>query len=250
LNQRVRFLLFDLFPEPLALLRDALEAARRRGVLVGGLTYAPVADAAFTHVVSANAEFIAERWPGEQMTLVADASEVLVVLIAPGSSELLQGLWSDSAYLACLHHSGLAAEMRLSALAASGNDRFTASAFCLPRQRASNASSRRRNTVIVQEVQCSSSRNRDRFEIRHDRRRHDRRPVRAGMAAKTPTLAGIEARDVLKLEELSRDAATSDEKRLAGAAVLHCATRTMPPSRRLCRCHNLGRARRFVPRRF
>ncbi|MGH8318976.1 MAG: TrmB family transcriptional regulator, partial [Steroidobacteraceae bacterium] len=60
----------------------------------------------------------------QQMSVIADAREVLLVLIAHDSEELLQGLWSDSAYLACVHHSGLSAEIRLSAQTQRGRDRL------------------------------------------------------------------------------------------------------------------------------
>lgn len=116
-------LLFDLFPGPLAQLRPALDAAHARGVLVGGTTYEPLADAPFTHVLSAGTDFVAERWPGQQVTLIADGREVLLALVAQDGLSLRHGFWSDSPYLACLHHSGLAAEMRLAAvLAESGRD--------------------------------------------------------------------------------------------------------------------------------
>ena len=116
-----RILLFDLFPEPLATLHDALVAARRRGVTVAGLVYRKPAGAPYTQVLAASASFVAEHWPGQQLSVVADAHEVLLALIAPDGA-LLQGLWSDSAYLACLHHSGMSAEIRLAARAGSGRD--------------------------------------------------------------------------------------------------------------------------------
>lgn len=113
-------LLFDLFPAPLAALRHELDAAHARGVLVGGTTYEPLGDAAFTHLLSPGARFVGERWPGHQITLIADGREVLLALVAPDGLSLRHGFWSDSSYLACLHHSGLAAEMRLSATLAEG----------------------------------------------------------------------------------------------------------------------------------
>ncbi|MFT7776197.1 TrmB family transcriptional regulator [Roseateles sp.] len=113
-------LLFDLFPMPLAQLRPELDAAHARGVLVGGTTYEPLGDAGFTHLLSPGAGSVAERWPGHQITLIADGREVLLALVAPNGLSLHHGFWSDSAYLACLHHSGLAAEMRLSATLAEG----------------------------------------------------------------------------------------------------------------------------------
>lgn len=115
-------LLFDLFPGPLAQLRPALDEAHARGVQVGGTVYEPLADAPFAHVMSPGTSFVAERWPGQQITLIADGRELLLALVAPDGQGLRHGFWSDSAYLACLHHSGLSAEMRLAAALAQGGD--------------------------------------------------------------------------------------------------------------------------------
>lgn len=110
-----QIVLFDLFPQPLAMLHEALVAATRRGITVAGLVYQKPSGAPYTQVMGVSAGFVAEHWPGLQMSLIADAREVMLVSIAHGRDELLQGLWSDSAYLACLHHSGLSAEIRLAA---------------------------------------------------------------------------------------------------------------------------------------
>ncbi|MCE4554344.1 TrmB family transcriptional regulator [Roseateles cellulosilyticus] len=115
-------LLFDLFPTPLLQLRAELDAAHARGVLVGGTTYAPLEDAAFSNVMSPGTDFVSQRWPGHQITLIADAREVLVALVAPDGQTLRHGFWSDSSYLACLHHAGLSAEMRLAAALQGGGD--------------------------------------------------------------------------------------------------------------------------------
>lgn len=115
-------ILFDLFPEPLAMLHDALVSATERGVTVAGLVYRQPADAPYTQVLAVSALYAAERWPGLQLSVIADAREVLLALIAHGGDQLLQGLWSDSPYLACIHHSGLSAEIRLSARPDRGRD--------------------------------------------------------------------------------------------------------------------------------
>ncbi len=119
-----QIVLFDLFPEPLAMLHDALVAATERGLTVAGLVYQKPTQARYTQVLAASADFAAKRWPGLQMSLIADAREVLLVLMAQDGEQLLQGLWSDSPYLACLHHSGLSAEIRLSAHSGRSRDRL------------------------------------------------------------------------------------------------------------------------------
>ncbi len=108
--------LFDLFPEPFEALRADLERAAASGVIVAGLTYVPTS-ASFRVVHAASAERAAQGWPGRQVTVVADAREHLVALISPDGDRVIQGVSSDSVYLACLQHSGLAAELRINAAA-------------------------------------------------------------------------------------------------------------------------------------
>ncbi len=107
--------LYDLFPGPFAKLEPSLGRAAAEGVTVGGLVYAPAPGVAFAAVRAASSAFAAGRWPGLQLSLVVDAAEHLVALISPDGTRVLNGVWSDSAYLACLKHSGLASEIRLSA---------------------------------------------------------------------------------------------------------------------------------------
>lgn len=113
-----RIVLYDLFPGPFAELAPALELAAAHNVTVGGLTYAPAPGVAAPTVVSASAAFAAQKWPGQQISIVVDACEHLLALLSADGQRVLHGVWSDSAYLACLKHSGLAAEIRLSAVAA------------------------------------------------------------------------------------------------------------------------------------
>ncbi len=114
-------LLFDLFPLPLQWLRAELDDAFARGVVVAGLVYGPT-DARFSHVIGPGEGFTTQGWPGLQMTLINDGREVLVALVAADGRDLVQGYWSDSAFVACLHHNGLASELRLAALSPNGGD--------------------------------------------------------------------------------------------------------------------------------
>jgi sugar-specific transcriptional regulator TrmB len=114
--------LFDLFPAPLARLKPALTKAHARGVAVSGLVYGAPRALPFTAIASPSANVVAERWPGQQITLVADAREHLVALLAPDGQSVRHAVWSDSVYLACLKHSGLAAEIRVAGLAPKDQD--------------------------------------------------------------------------------------------------------------------------------
>jgi predicted transcriptional regulator len=108
-------ILCDLFPAPLAELAPSLERAAAQGVTVGALVYAEAQGLAFPTILSGAAAFANARWPGLQLSLVVDASEHLVALVSPDGTRVLHGIWSDSPYLACLKHSGLASEIRLAA---------------------------------------------------------------------------------------------------------------------------------------
>ncbi|GHG76219.1 TrmB family transcriptional regulator [Comamonas sp. JC664] len=108
-------LLFDLFPPPFEHLAPALTDASARNVAIAGLVYDETPKTPFDCVRSADADFVRERWPGAQLTLVADAREFLVALLTPDGTGVRQAIWSDSVYLSCLQHSGLSAEIRLSA---------------------------------------------------------------------------------------------------------------------------------------
>lgn len=108
-------ILFDLFPGPFAQLATSLQTPHAKGVAVAGLVYAKEEETSFPFVVSASAHLTKTRWPGQQLSIVVDASEYLVALISPDGQRVLHGIWSYSPYMACLMHSGLACEIRLSA---------------------------------------------------------------------------------------------------------------------------------------
>ena len=108
-----RIALLDVGPGPLAELRDDLVKAARRGVTVA---LRCEADAPLPGVevvrIPPRGTAAAEPWPGEWLTIVVDGTEhALAVFTADG--ELHQGVWSNSAFLAWVFHSGLAAEITL-----------------------------------------------------------------------------------------------------------------------------------------
>lgn len=107
-------ILFDLFPQPFAALEPDLARASTQGVRVLGQVYAPHATSVET-VSQATAPSQLAAWPGLQVTVVADAREHLTALLSRDGERCRHGVWSDSVYLACIQHSGLAAEIILGA---------------------------------------------------------------------------------------------------------------------------------------
>jgi hypothetical protein len=110
-----QIVLFDLFPQPFEALRPHLAAAAERRTVVAGTVYADPGETGFPALVSEGAGFVAARWPGLQITLAVDAREFLVALLSADGGSVKRAIWSDSAYLACLQHSGLSAEIRMAA---------------------------------------------------------------------------------------------------------------------------------------
>jgi len=107
-------LLFDLFPGPYAELAPDLARAQTAGVRVLGQVYEAV-DGSIPSVRQPTAPAQLAAWPGLQVTIIADGREHLVALLSRDGQQCRRGVWSDSAYLACLYHSGLAAEIMVGA---------------------------------------------------------------------------------------------------------------------------------------
>jgi hypothetical protein len=56
---------------------------------------------------------IRAAWPGEHLTVVADAREFVTALFAERLASVVQAVWSESAFLACLEHDHVWADMML-----------------------------------------------------------------------------------------------------------------------------------------
>ena len=109
--------LFDLYPGPLDLFGPDLEKAASRGLTVAGVTYGDAPKLRIEHLQTHPWSSVSKRWPGQQITLISDASEYLVTLLSADGKPILYSAWSDSRYLACLQHSGLASEIQATAMA-------------------------------------------------------------------------------------------------------------------------------------
>jgi HTH-type transcriptional regulator, sugar sensing transcriptional regulator len=115
-------LLFDCFPRVFAVLVADLRAAAARGVTVAGVVYDEAWEPGLRLVRSRADPVVTARWPGDQLSVVADAAEYLLALLSPDGRQARHALWSDGAYLSALQHNGLASEIRLSALVPEEDD--------------------------------------------------------------------------------------------------------------------------------
>lgn len=108
--------LLDVFPGPLAELRDAVAAAVARGVRVGLLVYEPATVEGATVVPNHQADRVRGRWPRQWVNVAADAAEQVHAVMTRDGGTVLHGTWSASAFLAHLYQSGLLGELAASAL--------------------------------------------------------------------------------------------------------------------------------------
>jgi sugar-specific transcriptional regulator TrmB len=107
-------LLLDIFSEPLAGLRDAIEQAAVRGVRVAMLVYEPTEVAGVDVVLNHQAGTVRERWSGQWVNLAADSAQQVHALMSGDGGEVLHATWSASVFLAHLYQSGLLGELSAS----------------------------------------------------------------------------------------------------------------------------------------
>jgi sugar-specific transcriptional regulator TrmB len=110
LGRARRVAVVDAFPRSLERMVPAIKKAARRGVEVLVEAYRPIEIQGASVVVAQTGQSSVDLWGAEQLNAVVDGREVLLALMSLDLSEVHQGLWSRSLYLACLIHSGLRSE--------------------------------------------------------------------------------------------------------------------------------------------
>lgn len=114
--------LFDFFPEIYEMMEPTIRHARERGIVVAGITYQQSHDSPMTPCNQEAESVISRLWPGLGLIVVADAAQQLMAQISKDKQRLLNGVWSDSAFLSATYHSALAAEIRLTAMRRDASD--------------------------------------------------------------------------------------------------------------------------------
>ena len=116
LGRAQHVVLIDIFPAPLAMLREAIAACAARGIRVATLLYEAAAIPGVTVVENHQSAMVRARWPGQWVNLAADSSEQLHALLTPDGGEVVHATWSASPFLAHLYQSGLLGELLASAI--------------------------------------------------------------------------------------------------------------------------------------
>jgi sugar-specific transcriptional regulator TrmB len=113
LQQAAETVVFEIFPGPLRELKPDLVAAAERGVRVAGLVLRrdDVIEGVKC-VVSRQGQAVEEGFPGQQITVVVDASQFLAALIDRGG-QVQHGMWTANTYLAFLFGNGIVSDVVL-----------------------------------------------------------------------------------------------------------------------------------------
>jgi sugar-specific transcriptional regulator TrmB len=111
-----KIILIDAFPESVEILKGMIQPAVKRGVTVAIKTYSPVEIEGAVVVLSSEKDMVLQRWPGSWLNIIVDGSEYLIALLTRNRGDVIQSVWTESPYLAWIHHSAFSAEIILTAL--------------------------------------------------------------------------------------------------------------------------------------
>lgn len=111
-----RTLIFDMVPEFQDLLGAEIAAARARGVEPVGIAYRPQDATSTMPLKDEPPGSVRKRWPGLGIIVVTDATEQLVAQVSTDMTQVLNAIYSDSAFLSCIMHGLLHSDIRLNAL--------------------------------------------------------------------------------------------------------------------------------------
>jgi HTH-type transcriptional regulator, sugar sensing transcriptional regulator len=107
----------DTFPEPLAVLREEIEAAARRGVKLAVQVYEPADLSGVEVIINRSSADILRRWAVQWVSLFLDGEQHLIALLARGGEAVHQARWSASPILSWAYFSYADSDFLLSALA-------------------------------------------------------------------------------------------------------------------------------------
>ncbi len=111
LEERVeRLAVVDAFPAALQAIRPSVERAVARGAEVLVQAYRPVEIPGAEVAVPTQGAEAEQHWGTQQLNVVIDGREALIVLMDNELGSVVQGVWTNSLYLACILEAGMMAE--------------------------------------------------------------------------------------------------------------------------------------------
>jgi sugar-specific transcriptional regulator TrmB len=106
----------DLFPEPFAHLRSAIQSCLKRGVSVAVQVYDGATIPGAEMVRHGQADTVLQVWDGHWLNCSIDGAELLIAFLASDEETVHQAFWSRSPFLCTVFGSALGAELLASRL--------------------------------------------------------------------------------------------------------------------------------------
>jgi len=94
-----KILMIDVFPNPLAILRDAIQEAALRCEKVMVQVYEPDSLEGVQLYCHRKGDLILTRWPVQWIAMIGDGSQTLLAAIEPDGASVHQALWTTSPVL-------------------------------------------------------------------------------------------------------------------------------------------------------
>lgn len=117
-----KIVVLDFFPVVYDLFADDLDAARGRGVTIAGLAYDPRHAGPTMPLNTESIDLVQSRWPGQGAMIAVDGRQLLLAQISHDMTTVLNAIWTDSPFLSCIMHSGIASDIRLAAIRTDPSD--------------------------------------------------------------------------------------------------------------------------------
>jgi len=108
--------LFDLFPDPLEVLRPDIEAAAARGVQITVKAFEPVEISGVDVVLNPRGADVVANYPGQWAIVIIDGAELLIASLDANRKDIHQAIWSSSVTLSWIFHCSFAAELLMANL--------------------------------------------------------------------------------------------------------------------------------------
>jgi len=104
-------IMIDAFPDILARIEPDIDRALARNIEVRVKSYQPVKIPGARIVIDYRGDAVLTNWKFQWLIVVADGNEYVQACFEPNGTDLVEAIWTGSAFLSWVAHGGLASEM-------------------------------------------------------------------------------------------------------------------------------------------
>ena len=103
--------MIDAFPDILSRIAPDIDRALTRNIEVRIKSYQPINIPGARVVIDYRGDAVLTDWKFQWLVMIADGNEYIQAYFEPDGTELIQAIWTGSAFLSWVAHGGLASEM-------------------------------------------------------------------------------------------------------------------------------------------